>query len=149
MNMTRWCVRFSTLGPVGRFSASGTFATLLSLPLVYSFHALFPNQIAYLGGVVVVFVFGMMVVSKALSSLKRRDDPSEIVFDELVGCLLVFWGITLSTQSVVVGFLIFRAFDIIKFGWVKNSEDLAGAWGVMSDDVVAALLTNIILRLLF
>ena len=50
---------------------------------------------------------------------------------------------------MLVGFLLFRALDIIKFGWVKQAESFADAWGVIGDDVVAALIANGILRLLF
>lgn len=149
MNITRWCMRIVALGPVGYFIASGTITTLLALPLVYWLHYFLTNQWVYLGVVIVLFMLGVALVSKALEAFKRREDPSEIVFDELVGCLLVFWGIALSTQSLLVGFLLFRALDIIKVGWIKKAEDFVGAWGVMSDDIVAALLTNIALRLLF
>ena len=149
MNMSRWCMRIATLGPVGYFIAPGTIATLIMLPLVYWLHAIFTNQWAYLGVVITLFMLGIAIVSKALELFKRQEDPSEIVFDELVGCLLVFWGIALSTQSLLVGFLLFRALDIIKVGWIKKAEDFVGAWGVMSDDIVAALITNIALRLLF
>ncbi len=149
MNMSRWCMRIATLGPVGYFIAPGTITTLLILPVVYWLHAVIKNQWAYLGLVVVLFMLGVALVSKVLKTSGRHEDPSEIVFDELVGCLLVFWGIALSTQSVLVGFLLFRALDIIKVGWIKKAEDFVGAWGVMSDDIVAALLTNIALRLLF
>ena len=149
MNMNRWCKRIATLGPVGYFIAPGTVATLLTLPVMYWMHHFFENQWLYLGLVVVLFVLGIALISKALKTSERHEDPSEIVFDEIVGCLLVFWGIALTTQSILIDFLLFRALDIIKLGWVKKAEDFVGAWGVMSDDIVAALLTNIVLRLLF
>ncbi len=149
MNITRWCVRIATLGPVGYLSASGTVTSLFTLPLVYWLHSFVTNQWIYLGVVAVLFMLGIALVSRALKDFKRQEDPSEIVFDELVGCLLVFWGITLSTQSLLVGFLLFRLLDITKIFWVKKAEDLVGSWGVMGDDIVAALLTNIVLRLLF
>ncbi len=149
MNIVRWCVRIATLGPIGHFSASGTLATLITLPFMYYFHSLFYNPWFYAGMVVVMFLLGICIVSKALRHFKRQDDPSEIVFDEVVGCLLVFWGISLSAQSVVIGFLLFRVLDIIKFGWIKKAEELVGAWGIMSDDIIAALIANLALRLLF
>lgn len=149
MNITRWCVRIATLGPVGYFGASGTVATILTLPLMYWFHVIIPDQRLYLGMVVCMLALSMVIITRALRNFKRHDDPSEIVLDEVVGCLFVFWGISLSTQSIVVGFLLFRALDIIKFGWVKKAEEWADAWGIMGDDMIAALLANIVLRLLF
>ena len=149
MNIPYWCLRIATLGPVGYFIASGTVATLVTLPLVYWLHSFGMNQWWYLVLVALLYALGILIISKALEEFKRHEDPSEIVFDEVVACLLVFWGIALSPQSVLVGFLLFRALDIIKIGWVKQAENLLGAWGIMSDDIIAAFLTNLVLRLLF
>ncbi len=149
MNLTKLCVTIATLGPVGYFVASGTFATLFTLPIVYLLHQAIATQGLYLGMVIILFGASVIIINCAMRKLKRHDDPSEIVLDEVVGCILTFWGIALSTQSLLVGFILFRAFDIIKFGWVKKAEDWADAWGVMGDDMVAALFANIILRILF
>jgi phosphatidylglycerophosphatase A len=148
MNITRLCTIIATLGPVGYFGASGTVATILTLPLVYGLHALFPIQRMYLVVAVAFYALGIFIVKRALRYIKRHDDPSEIVLDEVVGCIFVFWGIALSATAIVVGTILFRAFDIIKFGLVKRAESWAHAWGVMGDDLVAALITNIILRIL-
>ncbi len=149
MNITRMCAIIATLGPVGYFGASGTVATILALPLVYLLHAQFPQQYIYLIAAICLYFISVIIVKKALHHIKRHNDPSEIVLDEVVGCVLVFWGIALVPKSIVVGCLIFRTLDIIKFGWVKRAESWANAWGVMGDDMVAALITNVILRLLF
>lgn len=149
MNMSRWCMWIATLGPVGYFIAPGTITTLLTLPVMFWLRTVLINQWVYLGLVAVLFLLGIALISAALKTSGRHEDPSEIVFDEVVGCLLVFWGIALTTQSILVGFLLFRALDIIKVGWIKKAEDLVGAWGVMGDDIIAAVLTNIALRLLF
>ena len=50
---------------------------------------------------------------------------------------------------MVVGFVLFRLLDVIKFGWVKKAESLVDAWGIMADDVVAALIANLILRVMY
>ncbi len=149
MNITNWCVRIATLGPVGYLGASGTIATILTVPAVYWISSIVSDQRLYLGMVVCMFALSMVIVTRAMRKFKRHDDPSEIVLDEVVGCLLVFWGIALSPKSVLVGFLLFRALDIIKFGLVKKAEELADAWGIMADDLVAALIANLVLRILF
>jgi Phosphatidylglycerophosphatase A and related proteins len=66
----------------------------------------------------------------------------------MVGCLITFWGVVLTAQSMIIGFLLFRFFDIAKLGWIKRAEKFDRGWGVVADDVVAALCANIILRLL-
>lgn len=149
MNIVRICTSIATLGPVGYFGASGTVATILALPLVYILHAYIPNQYLYGIAALCIYFVSIFIVKQALHYLKRHQDPSEIVLDEVVGCIWVFWGIVLIPKSIVVGCLLFRTLDIIKFGWVKRAESWANAWGVMGDDMVAALLTNIVLRMLF
>ncbi len=149
MNIHRWSVFIATLGPIGHYAASGAIATLITMPFVFWFHTLFCTQWLYLGVVAAMFTVGVFVVSHALRQFKRHDDPHEIVLDEVVGCFLLFWGITLSAQSMVVGFLLIRMFDIIKFTWFKKSETFVSAWGIMGDDIVAALLANLALRFLF
>ncbi|EKD48766.1 MAG: Phosphatidylglycerophosphatase A [uncultured bacterium] len=149
MNLIRITKLLSTLGPIGYFGASGTVATIVTLPLVYWSHAFIENQQLYFGFLFGMFVISISIVRYALKQFKRHEDPSEIVLDEVLGCLITFWGISLTSQSVLVGFLLFRALDIIKFGWVKQAESFADAWGVIGDDVVAALIANGILRLLF
>lgn len=144
-----WWAHIATLGPIGYFAASGTVATFVTLPLVYALHSWVPQAGPYFAVMLSFLIVGLVVVQKALPCFNRQDDPSEIVLDEVVGCLITFWMIPLNPQSVMVGFVLFRVLDIIKFGLVKKAEDLAQAWGVMGDDVVAAIIANIILRLLY
>lgn len=144
-----WPVRLATLGPIGYFSSSGLLATLLTLPLVYLFHAMAPSLIVYAMVTGVLFMVGMFVVRVAVAHFNSHEDPPQIVFDELVGCLLVFCGITLSAQSVVIGFLLFRALDWITCDWTKRAEKQMSAWAIMADDIIAALLANAALRYLF
>ena len=149
MTLKKICAFIATLGPVGYFFASGTSATLLTIPFVYCLQALLGNQGNYFLISFCLLAISIIIIKSALEQIKKRDDPSEIVLDEVIGCFFVFWAIPLSTTSILVGFLLFRALDIIKFGWVKKAEQWADAWGVVGDDMVAALITNIILRILF
>lgn len=149
MSTQKISLQICTLGPIGYFGASGTIATLFTLPLVFLMHNLFGNSWLYLGIISLLFIASIFLVNRALAYLHHKQDPSEIVIDELIGCLLTFWGIVLSTKSVLVGFLLFRALDIIKIGLVRYAETWPEAWGVIGDDIIAALLANAILRLLF
>jgi len=143
-----WCTRIAMLGPLGHMNASGTIASLVALPLVYWFHSLTQNQYTYLLYNGILFLLSLAIVRCALTHMKRDDDPSEIVIDEIVGCLLTFCGITLSTQSVVLGFILFRLFDISKIAGCAHAERVGGATGIMLDDVIAAALSNLLLRLI-
>lgn len=77
-----------------------------------------------------------------------RKDPSAVVIDELVGTLVTFWAIPLSLNTMIIGFLLFRFFDIIKPLGIKKCENLSGGFGIVMDDVVAGLYSAIILRVI-
>jgi phosphatidylglycerophosphatase A len=73
-------------------------------------------------------------------------DPGWIVLDEIAPFPLLFAGLAWSWPVVVLGFALFRGFDILKPGPVKWAERLRGGWGIMADDLVAGLLATGILR---
>jgi phosphatidylglycerophosphatase A len=139
----------ATLGPLGYLSAPGTLASLVTLPVVYQLQRLIPTQFDYAKMFLGAFVIGWIVIYQALKEFKRYDDPPEIVIDECVGCLIVFWGIPFSASVAIIGFVLFRFFDIAKIAGIRYCERLSGPWGIMLDDVWAALLTNLILRIVF
>lgn len=84
------------------------------------------------------------------------DDPSEVVIDELVGMLIALWplsaGLTITGAAAsvwpwpgwVLGFLLFRFFDIVKPPPVRWADNLPGALGVMLDDIVAGALSALL-----
>ena len=149
MNMLSFYTFVATLGPVGYLTAPGTIASIVTIPGMFWLRMLFPSQQAY-GGIVIIFLIASLyIVHRARTYFKRHEDPPEIVIDEVVGLLITFLAIPLCTSSVVVGFLLFRFFDIFKIGGIRYVERLNGSWGIVLDDVVAALISNIILRLIF
>ncbi|MGB8367139.1 MAG: phosphatidylglycerophosphatase A [Candidatus Babeliales bacterium] len=149
MKLLSFYTFIATLGPIGYLTAPGTMATIVTIPMVFWLQKLFPTSIVY-GGIVGGITFlSLWIVHKAQPYFKRREDPPEIVLDELAGCLITFWAIPLSTTSVIIGLLLFRFFDILKVGFIRYAEQLNGSWGIMLDDVIAALVANLILRLIF
>jgi phosphatidylglycerophosphatase A len=66
-------------------------------------------------------------------------DPQAIVIDEFAGyylCVAAFGG---STQALLLGFLLFRVFDMVKPPPIKILEQLPGAWGIVVDDLAAGV----------
>lgn len=149
MNISRVWVYLSTLGPIGYMSAPGTVATLLTMPLVFWLRTMIPDQRMFGIFLVLFFFLCVLIIHKALQRLKRLDDPSEIVLDEVIGCLFTFWGISLYLQTAIIGFVLFRFFDIAKILGIKYVERFPGAWGVILDDLMAAAVANLILRMIF
>ena len=76
-----------------------------------------------------------------------RTDPGAIVIDEIAGMLVALFWIPVGWPGLLVGFLAFRAFDIVKPFPARTAERLPAGWGVMADDVVAGLYAYLTVRL--
>jgi len=83
---------------------------------------------------VVVVAVGVAVASAAERQLQRQD-PSEIVIDELAGVWVALLGSHLWV-AWIVGFVLFRLFDIFKPPPIRQAERLSGGLGVLADDLV-------------
>ena len=77
-----------------------------------------------------------------------RKDPPEIVIDEFASMLLAYLFLPYSAGVTIAGFFIFRFFDIAKIPPLRKLEALPGGYGIMLDDIGAAILTNIALRVI-
>jgi len=76
-------------------------------------------------------------------------DPQQVISDEVVGMWLVL--IMVQPGQIVSGlfaFILFRVFDILKPGPVKWAEKLDGGLGIMADDLVAAVLSALVIFVL-
>lgn len=135
----------STLGPIGYLPAPGTCATLATLPLLYYMAELeVVYQIIMILGLILVAAY---CIKRALIYFNHRD-PSYIVIDELVGCLITFIAIPITVPSVIAGFCLFRFFDILKPLGLKRLEYFGGYWGILFDDIGAGILSNIVLQMI-
>ncbi len=77
-----------------------------------------------------------------------RTDPGLVVIDEVVGMLVTLAFVPVGAVGVLIGFLLFRLFDIVKPFPAGLSERLPRGWGIMTDDVIAGLYANLVLQLL-
>ena len=75
-------------------------------------------------------------------------DSSRIVIDEAAGMCISLLFVPVTVKYLVAGLLLFRFFDIVKPLYIRKAESLRGGWGVMMDDVLAGLYTNILLQLI-
>ena len=144
--MEKIITSIATLGRIGYLPAPGTMGTLVAMPAVFGLTLLclsWQAAIILLAGCISYFV-----IAKALKKF-TTSDPSQIILDEVVGCLVTFFAIPFSWYAWLAGFVLFRLFDIFKPCGIKQVEKLSGALGVLLDDVVAGLFANLILRWLF
>lgn len=145
-SLSKICLRLSTLGPIGYLKAPGTMGTLAALPVIYTFLQFgLCQQLVFVVGFLLV---SLIIVQQALFCFKQVQDPSEIIIDEVVGTLATFVGLSWSIQNLVLGFVLFRLFDIYKPCGITKIEKLPGTFGIVFDDLVAGLLANLVMRLL-
>jgi phosphatidylglycerophosphatase A len=76
-----------------------------------------------------------------------RKDPQFVVIDEVAGQLIALVGAPLSWKSLLAGFILFRAFDIVKPPPVRSLEKLPEGAGIVLDDVAAGLYALAVLQL--
>lgn len=127
--------------------APGTFGTLAALPLYWLIQDL--PLISYISVVVIAFIAGIWICEQSAKWL-RANDPSAVVWDEIVGYLVTMIAAPSGWQWMVLGFVLFRFFDILK-PWPINLADKAihGGLGIMVDDVVAGLFSLVVIQWLY
>ncbi len=127
--------------------APGTFGTLAAIPLYLLLTLLTP--LFYALAVLVMTLVGFYICGKAADDVGVHDHPA-IVWDEFVGFFITMYMIPVTWQSIVLGFVLFRLFDILK-PWPISFIDkkVAGGFGIMIDDVLAGAFALIIMQLIF
>jgi len=88
---------------------------------------------------------GFLLSGKAEIALKRKDSPA-IIIDEIAGILLSFLFVPYNFKLIIIGFFLFRILDTLKPYPAGRVQDMHGSAGIMGDDIIAALYTNIILQ---
>ena len=142
----------ATLGPVGRWGrAPGTNGSLAGL-LFFAVALPLLSPLTLVALTVVLAWAAVGICGEAERRLGRRD-PGFVILDEFVAIPLVFVGwqelaeIVPAWTLLVAGFLLFRLFDIWKPLGIKRLQDLPGGWGVVVDDLAAAVLSLATLQL--
>jgi phosphatidylglycerophosphatase A len=120
---------YAPIAPGTAGSAAGVVIYLLSS------HWTFAAQAALAAGVTLVGVWASTVAARHFD----RSDPSHVVIDEVAGQLVTFLGTGVGWKGAIVGFLLFRALDIVKPWPANRLEALHGGVGIVADDVMAAL----------
>ena len=123
--------------------APGTWATAVGVVIAFY---LGDNLPAFTILLVVLLFLGIMT-SGILEKQAKQKDPGFIVIDEVVGVMIALWGLPLIWSVMICGFFLFRAFDMFKIYPINKLESQPGGWGIMLDDCMAGVYSNIILRI--
>lgn len=107
--------------------------------------------IGWLGYVLILMVAAVGVYSSTQTARRANSkDPQFVVIDEVSGQLItyhIFLDLMLNWKAWLLGFLLFRLFDIWKPFPIRHLEKLPGGWGIMADDWLAGIYAAILLRL--
>lgn len=145
--MNRLAVLLATVGHIGAIPfAPGTFGSIPGLLLALWLHhlGLWWLEAAV---IVIIFVIGAWAATRAEEHYGLID-PGPVVIDEVLGMLVTLAFLPVGTVGAIVGFIVFRVFDVIKPPPARQAERLPGGWGVMSDDFMAGVWGLIVMRLL-
>ncbi|HEX5423508.1 MAG TPA: phosphatidylglycerophosphatase A [Candidatus Acidoferrales bacterium] len=93
---------------------------------------------------VLISLFGIWVADRAARYLGRKD-PQNVVIDEVSGQMIAFFSLLTPGpiphywKYLLLGFILFRVFDIWKPFPARQAESLPGGWGIMADDWIAGI----------
>lgn len=132
--------------------APGTFGSLVGVGFFWLLVRVNPPVIV---GAILAVTFAGIWAGSRVEQVSGRKDPGKVVVDEVAGQMIALFPLILfarwSTGAVILSFILFRFFDIVKPYPANRLQDLDGGMGIMFDDLVAgvygAVVVSIILRI--
>ena len=144
--MTRLAVFIATVGYCGYFPiAPGTVGSAAGL-VFYLLVWWAQSPLFEAGLILLLFAVGVWAGTTS-ERYFGGIDPGPIVLDEVVGMLITLAFIPVGITGALIGFVLFRLFDVLKPFPAGRFERLHGGLGVMADDAMAAIYANLVLRL--
>jgi phosphatidylglycerophosphatase A len=127
----------------------GTVGTFAAAIIYYFFYLFFPLNLYFQIIFLPVFIFLAIFISHKAEKILKRNDAPPIVIDEFAGFFTSMFLITPTFRNILIAFFLFRFFDIIKPFPVNFVEKkFAGGWGIVMDDILAGIYTNILLQVI-
>jgi len=119
----------------------GTFASLVGVAIFYLTRGNFWPMILFTASIIIL---GYAVSGEA-EKIFNKKDSKYIVIDEVAGMLLSLMFLPFDLKFVIIAFVLFRLLDILKPYPANRIQELKGSIGIMGDDIVAGLYTNLIM----
>ena len=139
-----WKIAATFLGLGFSPVAPGTI-TSFAVVVLYKFALSRISIPLYLAVIVFLFFIGVFV-STRYSSILGKKDPRKIVIDEVCGQMVVLIGLPGTWGPLIIGFFLFRFFDIVKPYPIRKIEKLPTGLGIMMDDLAASVYAVLILH---
>ena len=145
--MKKACVLFLATGAYSGHSpfAPGTVGSLWGLPLAALLWWLPPAA----GAALLAFgLLGAIVIASEGAKILGKKDPGTIVCDEIIGFGFAVYLVPPAGASLILAFILFRFFDILKPPPVSWIERIPGGTGIVLDDIAAGIYANIATQLI-
>jgi phosphatidylglycerophosphatase A len=124
----------------------GTVGSLAAIAIAWALHRWLGWPPAAIAALAAVLLLPAVWAAGRTARIAGRKDPSIVVLDEVLGQWVTFAGaLTLNRMSWIAGFLLFRAFDILKPPPVRQLERLPGGIGIIADDLMAGVYAALVL----
>jgi phosphatidylglycerophosphatase A len=131
---------------IGLISKGGGTVAAIATVLIWVVAIAQPFSVTAIVSTIMVTIYGVWGASKVEAEWGK--DSSRVVIDEVSGMMITLLFIPITMFNLMIGLLLFRFFDIVKPLFIKRLEILPKGWGVMADDVLAGIYSNIILQIL-
>lgn len=136
----------------------GSLPVVLIFAIMCQFHLPGPAIIAVMTVLLLAGSAICVIFAPAAIAATGKDDPGEVVADELAGQAITFLAIPFFIPVILTpgqiciitsaGFLLFRFFDIAKLWPIRKLEKLPKGWGILADDLLAGVFAAIVLLII-
>lgn len=129
--------------------ASGTAGSFAALPFAYAIQLYYGNSGLFLASIIIFFI-GWWASNQYMEYYPDEHDPKQIVIDEVAGMWLLLSIHPVTWYGYAAAFILFRFFDAVK-PWPISVADrkIKGGFGVMFDDILAAVYPMFIIAIYF
>ena len=130
--------------------APGTMGALVGVVMLFFIKWFQPEIASFTWGLLLATIVFTLLGVWSTNELEKEwgKDPSKVVVDELIGFWISVLWIPAEWYFLLIGFVLFRFFDIAKPLGIRSLEKIKGGWGVMLDDVLAGIYANIVLQII-
>jgi phosphatidylglycerophosphatase A len=146
-----WATLTSTFFGIGRLRPGpGTWGSLAAILIWYAVSRWISvhSQTPVLAGLAAIAVALGIPAATCVANASGVTDPQFVVIDEVAGQWITYLFAPVSWKTLLVGFILFRGFDILKPPPVRQLERLPGGTGIVLDDVAAGVFALVVMQLL-
>ncbi len=130
------------IGYIGK--GSGTIAAAVCCVCWYFIYRQGYDPFILFPATLIILITGVWSAGKVEAGWGK--DSNKVVIDEVAGMCTGLLFVPAQVKYIIAAFILFRFFDIVKPLFIRRLEKLPGGWGVMADDLLAGIYTNIILQ---